>query len=76
MRLQTRQIAEAIAEGLEAEGVLVIVEATQLCMCMRGDCAHDTRTMTSVGLGALKEGTALGQQALNMIMDNRKELAR
>jgi GTP cyclohydrolase I len=72
----TRQIAEAIADGLEAEGVLVIVEATQLCMCMRGDCAHDTRTMTSVGLGALKEGTALGQQAFSMIVDNRKELAR
>lgn len=72
----TRQIAEAIAEGLEAEGVLVIVEATQLCMCMRGDCAHDTRTMTSVGLGALKEGTALGQQAFSMIVDNRKELVR
>ena len=65
-----------IADGLEAEGVLVIVEATQLCMCMRGDCAHDTRTMTSVGLGALKEGTALGQQAFSMIVDNRKELAR
>lgn len=63
----TRQIAEAIERGLGAEGVLVTVEATQLCMCMRGECAHGTKAVTSVGLGLLKDGTGLGQQAYSML---------
>lgn len=63
----TRQIAEAIEEGLSARGVLVTVEAVQLCMCMRGESAHDTKTVTSVGLGELKDGSPMSIQAWRML---------
>lgn len=65
----TRQIADEVKSGLNASGVLVTVEAVQLCMCMRGEAAHDTKTITSAGIGELKEGTPLGIQAMQMLCD-------
>ena len=44
----TAQIAAAVQRDLMARGVLVTVEAQQLCMTMRGDLAHGTRTITTV----------------------------
>ena len=49
----TQQIADAITEGIGADGVLVIVDAQQLCMTMRGAVAHDSRTITSACTGCL-----------------------
>ena len=43
----TAQLADAIADGLDAEGVLVVVEAEQLCMTMRDGMARGTKTVTS-----------------------------
>lgn len=63
----TQQIAEAVANGLSARGVLVVMEATQLCMCMRGEAAHGAKTVTSMGLGELKEGSEMSQQAWCMM---------
>ncbi len=59
----TSQLASAIAEGLNAEGVLVVVEAEQLCMTMRDDRAKGTQTVTSECLGAFRTDAALCQQA-------------
>lgn len=63
----TGEIAEAIAEGLGAPAVLVTVEAMQLCMTMRGDLAHDTRTVTSCSTGKFREDPVLRQQAWDML---------
>ena len=65
------QIAAAVQKDLGARGVLVIIEAQQLCMTMRGDLAHGTRTVTSECNGVFKEDTALYQQAW-MILGGEK----
>ena len=59
----TAQIAAAVRQGLGARGVLVVVEARQLCMTMRGDLAHGTRSVTSECNGVFRTDFALYQQA-------------
>lgn len=68
----TGEIAEAIAKDLGAKGVLVSVEAQQLCMTMRGELAHGTRTVTSFCTGRLREETALKEQAWNLLGKEHK----
>lgn len=69
----TEEIAQAVEQGLGADGVLVIVEAQQLCMTMRGDMAHGTRTITSACRGCLKKDSQSYQQAWNMLGWNNNE---
>lgn len=52
----TRDIAAAVHEELPARGVLVVVEARQLCMIMHGDMAQEADTVTAEGLGCLAPG--------------------
>lgn len=59
----TAQLADAIRDGLDAEGVLVVVEAEQLCMTMRDGMARGTKTVTSECLGAFRTDAVLCQQA-------------
>ena len=59
----TAQIAAAVSHDLGARGVLTVVEAKQLCMTMRGDLAHGTRTVTSECNGVFRADPALYQQA-------------
>lgn len=63
----TAQIARAILEDLKAKGVLVTVSAEQLCMTMRKDEAHGTRTLTSEAGGAFQEDPMLCREAWLMI---------
>lgn len=63
----TRQIAGAVAEGVGAEGVLVTVEAQQLCMMMRGDLAPGARTITTECTGSFIGDKELYQQAWLML---------
>jgi GTP cyclohydrolase IA len=51
----TRQIAEALNEVLEPNGVAVVVEARHLCMEMRGVEKQDSDTLTSCMLGAFRD---------------------
>lgn len=59
----TAQLAAAVKRDLGASGVLVTVEAQQLCMTMRGDLAHGTRTITSECNGVFHEDNCLMKQA-------------
>ena len=68
----TAQLAEAIKRGLSADGVLVIVEAQQLCMTMREKGAEGTKTVTSECLGAFREDASLCQQAWMLLGGKRK----
>ena len=43
----TEQIAQAIWDGVEPEGVGVVVEAYHLCMMMRGVQKQNSKTITS-----------------------------
>jgi GTP cyclohydrolase IA len=47
----TSQIAEALSEVLEPEGVGVIIEAYHLCMMMRGVEKQNSKTLTSAMRG-------------------------
>ena len=59
----TEQIAQSIVDGIQAQGVLVVVEAQQLCMTMRGDMAQGTTTLTSSSRGCFAENSELYHQA-------------
>jgi GTP cyclohydrolase I len=61
----TAQIADAVQEVLEPRGVLVIVEAEQLCLSMRGLKKPGIVTVTSAFTGTLnEEGTRAEALAL------------
>lgn len=51
----TRQIAECIQEILDPAGVGVVIEASHLCMMMRGVEKQQSTTRTSTLLGAFRD---------------------
>lgn len=63
----TRQIAEAIMEALEAQGVVVVVEAQHMCMQMRGVEKPGTITTTVAALGCYESDVARRQEVLTLI---------
>nr|WP_018247895.1 GTP cyclohydrolase I FolE [Orenia marismortui] len=70
LQLQERMnkmIADAIVKILEPLGVLVIVEAEQMCMTMRGIKKTESRTITSAVRGIFKEDSASRAEVMNLI---------
>ena len=63
----TTDIACSIEQGLGAEGVLVVLDAQQLCMTVRGARAHGTRTTTSACRGIFRDDKTMGLQAWQML---------
>jgi len=62
----TTQVADAMAEILEARGVIVVIEAEHLCMTMRGVRKAGARTVTSAMRGQMRE-PATRAEALSLI---------
>jgi GTP cyclohydrolase I len=56
----TEQIASAVGEALDPEGVAVVVEAEHQCMSARGVSKVGARFVTSRQLGCLAADTGLG----------------
>jgi GTP cyclohydrolase I len=67
----TRQIAECIQEILNPAGVGVVVEASHLCMMMRGVEKQQSTTRTSTLLGQLRDDDRTRAEFLALTDDRR-----
>ncbi|XP_023579501.1 GTP cyclohydrolase 1 [Octodon degus] len=63
----TKQIAVAITEALQPAGVGVVVEATHMCMVMRGVQKMNSKTVTSTMLGVFREDPKTREEFLTLI---------
>ncbi|BAY18572.1 GTP cyclohydrolase I [Nostoc sp. HK-01] len=63
----TRQIAEAIQTILEPQGVAVVMEATHMCMVMRGVQKPGSWTVTSAMLGVFHDEQKTREEFFNLI---------
>ena len=63
----TREIADAIVEAINPQGVAVILEAQHLCMMMRGVEKQGSMTSTSTMLGCFRESPQTRNEFLSLI---------
>nr|XP_020480844.1 GTP cyclohydrolase 1 isoform X1 [Monopterus albus]XP_020480845.1 GTP cyclohydrolase 1 isoform X2 [Monopterus albus] len=63
----TKQIAVAITEALQPTGVGVVIEATHMCMVMRGVQKMNSKTVTSTMLGVFREDPKTRDEFLTLI---------
>ncbi|CAI8006094.1 GTP cyclohydrolase 1 [Geodia barretti] len=62
----TREIAEAILKAINPSGVGVVVEATHMCMTMRGVSKPRSRTTTSCMLGTFRDDPRTREEFLTL----------
>ncbi len=63
----TRQIADAIQEAIEPQGVGVVIEARHLCMMMSGVEKQHSSTVTSAMLGAFRNNHQTRHEFLSLV---------
>ncbi|USP72787.1 uncharacterized protein yc1106_00061 [Curvularia clavata] len=63
----TKQVALALSEMLQPQGVAVVVESSHLCMVMRGVQKTGATTTTSCMLGCMRSREKTRQEFLNLI---------
>jgi GTP cyclohydrolase IA len=63
----TSQIADALLEGLNPAGVIVVLEAEHLCMSIRGVRKPGSKTITSSLRGIFRTDKALRAEAMSLI---------
>jgi GTP cyclohydrolase I len=68
----TKQIADTIAEVTQPMGVAVVMEATHLCMAMRGVEKQNSVTVTSAMHGVFRDDARTRSEFLELIRHRRK----
>ncbi len=63
----TSQVAEAIQEALTPAGVAVVLEATHLCMVVRGVQKPNSVTVTSAMFGAFRDDAMTRSELMQLI---------
>ena len=63
----TRQVAEAVQEILEPQGVAIVMEAGHMCMSMRGVQKPGSWTVTSAMIGVFQDDQKTREEFLNLI---------
>lgn len=63
----TKDIADAVMNYLNPQGVFVYIEAEHMCMTMRGIRKPGTKTVTTTSRGIFKEHNSLRQEVLALI---------
>ena len=63
----TDQIADALMEVLEPHGAGVLIEASHLCMMMRGVEKQNSRTVTSALRGAFRDDSKTRSEFLRLV---------
>ncbi|GMR52092.1 hypothetical protein PMAYCL1PPCAC_22287, partial [Pristionchus mayeri] len=63
----TKQIATAMVEAVQPRGVAVVIEASHMCMVMRGVQKINASTTTSSMLGVFREDPKTREEFLNLI---------
>ncbi len=67
----TQQIARAIKDAINAEGVGVVIEAQHLCMMMRGVEKQNSLMTTSSVLGSFHDSVATRNEFMTLISKSR-----
>jgi GTP cyclohydrolase I len=62
----TEQVAQALSDVLEPQGVGVVIEAYHLCMMMRGVQKQNSRTITSSLRGVFREDRSTRDEFLRL----------
>lgn len=63
----TKQIAVALTKAIDPSGVGVIIEATHMCMVMRGVQKINAKTITSTMLGTFREDPKTREEFLTLV---------
>ena len=63
----TEQVAGAIQEVLEPRGVAVVIEASHLCMMMRGVEKQSSKTITSAVRGTFRDDPRTRDEFMQLI---------
>ena len=71
----TEQIAQALWDIIQPQGVAVVTEAYHLCMMMRGVQKQNSKTITSAMRGAFLEDPATRDEFLRLTMSDHKPLS-
>lgn len=64
----TKQIAEAVVKAIDPTGVAVVVEASHMCMVMRGVQKLSATTSTSCMLGVFRDDPKTRDEFLSLLM--------